>query len=91
MKKLAQPMQQAITGSINKSAKIRRPRHNEIDWNTTIQKNLKHYQKEYRTVIPETRIGFGRKRSALKKILFYAWIKVDQWVNHLSIPGFLEQ
>lgn len=69
MKKLAQPMQQAITGSLNKSAKIRRPRHNEIDWNSTIQKNLKHYQKEYKTIIPETRIGFGRKRAALKDII----------------------
>jgi Mg-chelatase subunit ChlD len=69
MKKLAQPMQQAVTGSLNKAAKIRRPKHNEIDWNSTIQKNLKHYQKEYKTVIPETRIGFGRKRTALKDII----------------------
>lgn len=69
MKKLAQPMQQAVTGSLNKSVKIRRPRHNEIDWNSTIRKNLKHYQKEYKTIIPETRIGFGRKRSALKDII----------------------
>lgn len=62
-------MQQAVTGSLNKSVKIRRPRHNEIDWNSTIRKNLKHYQKEYKTIIPETRIGFGRKRSALKDII----------------------
>jgi len=68
-KKLAQPMQQAITGSLNKAAKIRRPRHNEIDWPTTILKNLKHYQPEYKTIIPETRIGFGRKRAALKDIV----------------------
>lgn len=69
MKKLAQPMQQAITGSLNKSAKIKRPRYNEIDWSTTIRKNLKHYQPEYKTIIPETRIGFGRKRAALKDII----------------------
>ena len=69
MKKLAQPMQQAITGSLNKSIKINRPRHNEIDWSTTIRKNLKHYQPEYKTIIPETRIGFGRKRAALKDIV----------------------
>ena len=69
MKKLAQPMQQAITGSLNKAIKIRRPRHNEIDWPTTILKNLKHYQPEYKTIIPETRIGFGRKRAALKDIV----------------------
>jgi len=69
MKKLAQPMQQAITGSLNKAAKIKRPRHNEIDWPTTIRKNLQHYQPEYKTIIPETRIGFGRKRAALKDIV----------------------
>ncbi|RDC61902.1 VWA domain-containing protein [Adhaeribacter pallidiroseus] len=69
MKKLAQPMQQAITGSLNKSVKINRPRHNEIDWPTTIRKNLKHYQPEYKTIIPETRVGFGRKRAALKDIV----------------------
>jgi hypothetical protein len=34
-----------------------------MDWNRTILANLKHYQPEYRTIIPETRIGYGRKRS----------------------------
>src|SRR5206468_8234845 len=31
--------------------------------------NLKHYQPEHRTIVPETRIGFGRKRSALRDII----------------------
>ncbi|MEM7180185.1 MAG: VWA domain-containing protein [Spirochaetota bacterium] len=69
MKKLNSPMQQAITGSLNKATKNKRPRHNEIDWNSTIRKNLKHYQKEYKTIIPETRIGYGRRRTALKDIV----------------------
>lgn len=69
MKKLAQPMQQAITGSLNRSVRNRRPRHNEINWAATIQKNLKHYQPEYKTIIPETRIGYGRKTSALKDVV----------------------
>ncbi|MCC6287240.1 MAG: VWA domain-containing protein [Chitinophagaceae bacterium] len=69
MKKLAQPTQQAITGSLNRSARNRRPRHNEINWHLTIQKNLKHYQPEYKTIIPETRIGYGRKRSSLKDVV----------------------
>lgn len=69
MKKLAQPTQQAITGSLNRSARNRRPRHNEINWHLTIQKNLKHYQPEYKTIIPEIRIGYGRKRSALKDVV----------------------
>ena len=69
IKKLNSPMQQAITGSLNKATKNKRPRHNEIDWNSTIRKNLKHYQKEYKTIIPETRIGYGRRRTALKDIV----------------------
>ncbi len=69
MRKLSGPTQQAIRGSLNRAAKNRRPRHNEIDWNETIKKNLKHYQEEYKTIIPETRIGFGRKRRAMKDIV----------------------
>jgi Mg-chelatase subunit ChlD len=69
IKKLTQPTQQAITGSLNRSTRNRRPRHNEINWHSTILKNLKHYQPEYKTVIPEIRIGYGRKRQSLKDIV----------------------
>jgi len=69
MRKLSQPTQQAIIGSLNRSARNRRPRHNEINWNLTIQKNLKHYQPEYKTIIPETKIGYGRKRNSLKDVV----------------------
>ncbi len=69
MKKLMQPMQQAVTGSLNRSMRNRRPRHNEINWHLTIQKNLKHYQPDYKTIIPETRIGYGRKRTSLKDVV----------------------
>ena len=62
-------MQQAVTGSLNRSVRNKRPRHNEINWHATILRNLKHYQAEYKTIIPETRIGYGRKRSALKDII----------------------
>ncbi|WP_143306334.1 VWA domain-containing protein [Chitinophaga vietnamensis] len=69
IKKLAQPTQQAITGSLNRSIRNRRPRHNEINWHLTIKKNLQHYQPDYKTVIPETLIGYGRKRSSLKDVV----------------------
>jgi Mg-chelatase subunit ChlD len=69
MKKLSQPMQQAITGSLNRSTRNRRPRHNEINWHATILKNLKHYQPQYKTIIPETRIGYGRRRTSLKDVV----------------------
>lgn len=69
MKKLAGPTQQAIAGSLNRATRNRRPRHNEINWPETIRKNLKHYQQDYQTIIPETRIGFGRKRRAMKDVV----------------------
>jgi len=69
MRKLQEPMKQAIAGALNRAARNRRPRHNEIDWNRTIRQNLKHYQPEYKTIIPETRIGFGRKRSSMRDII----------------------
>jgi hypothetical protein len=68
-RKLEQPTRQAVLGSLNRSARNRRPRHHEIDWHRTIRANLKHYLPEYKTVIPETRIGFGRKRSSLRDIV----------------------
>jgi Mg-chelatase subunit ChlD len=68
-RKLANPLRQAVLGSLNRSTRNRRPRHNEIDWHRTIRANLKHYQPKYRTLIPATRIGYGRKRSALRDII----------------------
>ena len=68
-RKLTNPTQQAAIGSLNRAIRNRRPRHNEIDWNRTIRANLKHYQPEYRTIIPEVRIGYGRKRSNLRNII----------------------
>lgn len=67
--KLASPLRQAVTGSLNRATRNRRPRHNEIDWLRTIRANLRHYQPDYRTIIPETRIGFGRKGQSLRDIV----------------------
>jgi hypothetical protein len=68
-RRLENPMRDAIAGALNRATRNRRPRHNEIDWQRTIRANLKHYQPEYRTIIPETRIGYGRKRSSLRKVI----------------------
>ncbi|MEJ1237119.1 VWA domain-containing protein [Chryseolinea sp. T2] len=70
LQRLEQKTIAAVTGALNKSARNRRPKHNEINWNETIKKNLKHYQPEYKTIIPEVRIGYGRKsRKSLKDII----------------------
>ena len=70
MEKLESDMKRAITGALNKSVSNRRPRYNEINWGKTILKNLKHYQEEYNSVIPENLYGYGRKnRRNLKDII----------------------
>lgn len=69
MKRLGNPTRSAIRGALNRSSRTRRPRHAEIDWHRTIRANLKHYQPAYQTIVPESRIGFGRKRSSLKDVV----------------------
>ena len=61
LKQLEEPMRTAVTGALNRAVRNRRPRASEIDWNRTIQANLRHWQKAYRTLVPETLIGYGRK------------------------------
>jgi Mg-chelatase subunit ChlD len=70
-KKLEGPIRQSIQGSLNRAVRNRRPRHSEIDWHRTIRANLKNYQPEYKTIIPEIRIGYGRKKtsSSLRDII----------------------
>jgi Mg-chelatase subunit ChlD len=68
-KRLRNPLRSAVTGSLNRAARNRRPRHNEIDWQRTIRANLKHYQPEYHTVIAEHRIGFGRRGATMRDVI----------------------
>ncbi len=69
MRQLQFPMRQAIQGALHRATRNRRPRHQEMDWHRTIRANLKNYQPEYKTIIPEIRIGFGRKQSQQKHII----------------------
>jgi Mg-chelatase subunit ChlD len=68
-RKLEAPTRQAIMGSLSRSTRNNRPRHSEIDWHRTIRLNLRHYQPRYRTIIPDRRVGYGRKRSSLRDII----------------------
>lgn len=68
--RLEQKTVSAINGAIDRSSINRRPKFKEINWTATIRKNLKHYQPDYKTIIPETLIGYGRKsRKSLKDIV----------------------
>ena len=68
-RKLANPLRQAVSGSLNRAARNHRPRHNEIDWLRTIRANLKHYQADYQTIIAERRVGFARKSQRLRDLV----------------------
>jgi Mg-chelatase subunit ChlD len=68
-RRLRSPMQQAVRGALARSQRVSRPRPNEIDWDRTIRKNLRHYSPEHRTVIAEQVVGFARRRSALRDIV----------------------
>ena len=69
-RRLKQSLEQAIQGSVNRSAHTRRPKRiQDINWHRTIQANLKHWQEEYKTIIPEQLHGHPRQRSSLKDIV----------------------
>ncbi|MDF9815132.1 hypothetical protein M2266_004363 [Streptomyces sp. SPB162] len=66
-KKLATRTRATLTGALDRSARISRPRHRDIDWNRTIRANLRHYLPEHGTIVPERLIGYGRASQAVKK------------------------
>jgi Mg-chelatase subunit ChlD len=68
-KRLAEPVRRAVTGSLSRATRNRRPRLAEIDWHRTIRANLHHYDPESRTVVPETFVGHGRRRSSLRDVV----------------------
>jgi hypothetical protein len=69
MKRLAQPLRQAVTGALARGVRNTRPKFREIDWNRTIRANLHHYQPELRTIIPEKLIGYGRRQASLRDVI----------------------
>ncbi|MGW0435379.1 VWA domain-containing protein [Micromonospora sp. NPDC003197] len=66
-RRIAQKTRAAVTGALNRATRINRPRHSDIDWDRTIRANLQHYQPEYRTIVPERLIGYGRRTSAVQR------------------------
>ncbi len=73
--RLADSVRQAVTGAVNRSARSRRPRLNDVDWNRTIGANLRHYMPEHKTVIPEKLIGYGRRQNSIARDIILA---IDQ-------------
>lgn len=66
-RRIADRTRAAVSGALNRSARTRRPRLRDLDWNRTIAANLSRYQPGYRTVIPERLVGYGRQRQAVAR------------------------
>ncbi len=62
MERLERKTAEAIRGSVDRSRRTSRPRFADIDWPRTIRANLRHYQREHRTIVPERLIGFMRQQ-----------------------------
>ena len=58
---------QSVSGALNRAARSRRPRLTDVDWQRTIAANLKHYQPEHRTVVPERLVGFARRTTQVER------------------------
>jgi len=61
MDKLATRTAETIRGAVDRTRRTRRPRASDIDWNRTIRANLRHWQADRRSIVPETLIGAARK------------------------------
>ncbi|MER5435633.1 VWA domain-containing protein [Streptomyces sp. NPDC002588] len=66
-KRLAARTRAVLAGALDRSARVQRPRHHDIDWNRTIAANLRHYLPEHGTVVPERLVGYGRAARSVKK------------------------
>lgn len=71
-KQLSTRTRAALTGALDRSAKVTRPRHHDIDWDRTIRANLKNYltlpgEDGAGTIVPERLIGYGRAAQSVKK------------------------
>jgi Mg-chelatase subunit ChlD len=65
MERLERRTAEALRGAIDRSRRTHRPRFADIDWPRTIRANLKHYQADRRTIVPERLIGFMRRQKRL--------------------------
>lgn len=65
MERLQRRTAEAVRGAVNRARRTHRPRAADIDWPRTLLANLRHYQPEHRSVVPEKLIGFQRHQRRL--------------------------
>lgn len=62
----------AVSGALNRAARINNPKLRDVNWNATIKANLNHYLPEHRTIVPERLIGYGRRQQTFSKEIVLA-------------------
>lgn len=72
--RLTHPLEQAVRGSLDRAARTRRPRPGDIDWLRTIHRNLRHYQADYKTILPVELTGYARRRRRMRDVI----VLIDQ-------------
>jgi Mg-chelatase subunit ChlD len=74
-RRMANRIQAAVSGALNRAARSRRPKLRDVDWNRTIAANLARYVPEHRTVIPQRLVGYGRRQRIVARDIVLA---IDQ-------------
>jgi Mg-chelatase subunit ChlD len=77
MARLQHKTHETLRGALNRSRRTRRPRYADIDWPRTIGANLRHYQAEHGSIVPETLVGHSRT-SRTQANVDYVVLCVDQ-------------
>jgi len=68
------PLVQAIQGRHQRRSRRLNPPWRDLDWHATIRRNLRHYQPDLQTLIPEQRLGYRPRRPRQRELI----ILVDQ-------------
>ena len=63
-----------ISGFRDQHSIVKNPHHQEVDWHLTIKRNLKFYQPELKTIIPDMILGRPRRKNQSRRLI----ILVDQ-------------
>ncbi|MFE1521038.1 VWA domain-containing protein [[Kitasatospora] papulosa] len=71
-RRLATRTRATLTGALDRSSRVGRPRPRDIDWDRTIRANLRNYvplpgREGAGTVVPERLVGYGRADRSVKK------------------------
>ena len=68
-KRLAEPLRQAVRGSLLRGTRNNRPRPSEVDWNRTIRENLKNWQPDRQRLVVDRLVGHASRRKSLREVV----------------------